>query len=419
MKKVFHVIAVLVLTCSLLPSCKMRPQDAERLKAEAENGNLKSIEVLAANGGELITQSERERYIDILVNNGNYRALAGKFNDEIYRSGRLSEAQQQAMYMRWMEKGARMGTPDCMYRLGMMYLEKAHLDSTKARFWLGQAADSLQAASRVELRKMAGERTVLDEPVYAFQQMWGYNCREQSFLNRASNAVFHFFSSGKKSTWKCLFGSTWWQSLLMVLAMIIVLSIGVICVFGKRGEGTVSVAVSGIYGWLNGTLLLVFNKAKSSIPGILVSSDAIGQFSRQPATYGLISDICIWGSWCCLAIIILMYLRGLLLRFQVGHLTVWRFFTYTFGTVFSCAFIYFLSGALSTLTWIIGVTLLVAFILGGFGREWTAEEWKAHEAEWAAQAEANRRAAQERERKKKDEDRWEWQQRAWDRDKNA
>lgn len=417
MKRLFHALSVLVLTCALLPSCKMRPQDAERLKAEAETGNLKSIELLAANGGELITQSERERYIDILVNNGNYRALAGKYNDEIYRSGHLSEAQQQAMYMRWMEKGAKMGTPDCMYRLGEMYLEKAHLDSTKASYWLGQAADSLQAAARVELRKMAGERTVLDEPVYAFQQMWGYNSREQSFLNRASNAVFHFFPASLKSTWKCLFGSTWWQSLLMVLALIVVLAIGVICVFGKRGDGALSVAASGIYGWINGMTLFIFTKEKSSIPGILVSSDAIGQFSRQPATYGLVSDICIWGSWCCLIIIVLMYLRGLLLRFQVGHLTVWRFFTYTFGTVFSSVFIYFLAGALSTLAWIIGVVLLGAFILGGFGREWTAEEWKAHEAEWAAKAEANRRAAQERERKKADAERWSWQQEQWRRQK--
>ena len=43
MKNVFHAIVVLVLTCSLLPSCKMRPEDAVRLKAEAEVGNLKSM----------------------------------------------------------------------------------------------------------------------------------------------------------------------------------------------------------------------------------------------------------------------------------------------------------------------------------------------------------------------------------------
>ena len=172
MKIVFHVIAVLVLTCSLLPSCKMRPEDAVRLKAEAEVGNLKSMEMLAAHGDTLVSTSERNHYMDVLTENGNFRALSGRFSEEFFKSGKLSEKQWQAMYMRWMEKGAKMGTPDCMYRLGVMYQEKEHLDTAKAMYWFRQAADSLQASARVELRKAAGELTALDAPRFAFRQMW-------------------------------------------------------------------------------------------------------------------------------------------------------------------------------------------------------------------------------------------------------
>ncbi len=77
MKKIFQVIFVLVLTCALLPSCKMRPEDAERLKAEAKAGNLKSMEMLAAYGDTLVSASEHNHYMDVLVKNGNLRALGG------------------------------------------------------------------------------------------------------------------------------------------------------------------------------------------------------------------------------------------------------------------------------------------------------------------------------------------------------
>ena len=415
MKKVFHVIAVLVLTCSLLPSCKMRPEDAVRLKAEAEVGNLKSMEMLAANADTLISASERNHYMDVLTENGNFRALSGRFSEEFFKSGKLSEKQWQAMYMRWMEKGAKMGTPDCMYRLGVMYQEKEHLDTAKAMYWFRQAADSLQASARVELRKAAGELTALDAPRFAFRQMWDYNAREQSFLNRFSNATFHFMSECLRSCWKNLFSARWWQSLLLMLMMLGVLIAGIIFALSRRGREGLSVAACGIYGWINGMTLFLFAKGKSAIPGILVSSDAIGQFSRQPATFGLISDICIWASWCCLIIIVLVYLVGLLRRIRLGVLSVWTFFTYTFGTVFSCVFFYCLAGGVSAMSRAIGFILAAILALFMFGGDISDEDLaRMEEAHIKRQQEE-----EERRRRKEDEDRWERQQRAWDRDKNA
>ena len=410
MKKVFHAIVVLVLTCSLLPSCKMRPEDAVRLKAEAEAGNLKSMEMLAANSDTLISASERNHYMDVLTENGNFRALSGRFSEEFFKSGKLSEKQWQAMYMRWMEKGAKMGTPDCMYRLGVMYQEKEHLDTAKAMYWFRQAADSLQASARVELRKAAGELTALDAPRFAFRQMWDYNAREQSFLNRFSNATFHFMSECLRSSWKNLFSARWWQSLLLMIMMLGVLIAGIIFALSRRGREAVSVAACGIYGWINGMTLFLFAKGKSAIPGVLVSSDAIGQFSRQPATFGLISDICVWASWCCLIIIVLVYLVGLLRRIRLGVLSVWTFFTYTFGTVFSCVFFYCLAGGVSVMSRVIGLIMaafLCSFMLGGdISDEELARMDEAHIK--------RQQEEEERRRRKEDEDRWERQQRAWE-----
>ena len=401
MKKVFYAIAALVLTCSLLPSCKMRPKDAERLKAEAETGNMKSMEMLAVYGDTLVSTTERNHYLDILAKNGNFRALSAKYSEEYYKSGKLSEKQWQSMYMRWMEKGARMGTPDCMYRLGVMYLENAQLDSTKAMYWLGQAADSLPAGARVELRKAEGKLTVIDAPRFAFRQMWDYNARGQSFLNRFSNATFHFMSECLRSSWKNLFSSRWWQSLLLMAFMLVVLIAGIAYALGRRGHEAISAAASGIYGWINGMTLFLFAKGKSAVPGILVSSDAIGQFSRQPATYGLISDICIWSSWCCLIILVLVYLMGLVERIKRGKLTVWSFLTYTLGTVFSCVFFYCLAGAISTMSRVIGFILAASLLILMAGTEGSEEETAKWEKELAKRREEAKKWQQEEARRRK------------------
>lgn len=414
MKKIFQVIFVLVLTCALLPSCKMRPEDAERLKAEAKAGNLKSMEMLAAYGDTLVSASEHNHYMDVLAKNGNFRALGGKFSEEYFKSGKLSEKQWKTLYMRWMEKGARMGTPDCMYRLGVMYLEKEVLDTTKAMYWLRQAADSLQASARVEVRKAEGKLTVLDAPRFAFRQMWDYNAREQSYLNRFSNATFHFMSECLRSSWKNLFSSRWWQSLLLMALMAGVLIAGIIYALGRQGREAVSVAACGIYGWINGMTLFLFAKGKSAIPGILLSSDAIGQFSRQPATFGLISDICIWGSWCCLIIIALVYLLGLIRRIRRGKLSLWSFFTYTFGTVFSCVFFYCLAGGVSAMSRVIGFILAAILFLFIFGGSISDEDLEVMDV----RAQKRQEEEAERLRKKEDEERWERQQQRWQDSKN-
>ena len=104
--------------------------------------------------------------------------------------------------------------------------------------------------------------------------MWEYTARDQSFLNRASNASFHFFSEFLRSSFspRNLFSPRWWQCLLMMLLMLGVLVLGVFYAILRIGPETASAAVSGIYGWLNGFALFCFAKGKSTISGISTGS---------------------------------------------------------------------------------------------------------------------------------------------------
>ena len=91
MKKPYYILAIPVLVCLFLPSCKMRPKDAERLRIEADTGELKSMEMLAVHGGDLITQDERNHYLaqegrrwwdKWRVQNGNIYTTACKIDSQ-------------------------------------------------------------------------------------------------------------------------------------------------------------------------------------------------------------------------------------------------------------------------------------------------------------------------------------------------
>ena len=404
MKKLLCPIAVLILACLVLPSCKMRTKDVERLKAEIEQGNLKSMEVYAVKADEKqITPEQLDEYLAILSKNGNFMALTISFTTECYEKGKTENSQWVPVYKRYMEKGARLGNPDCMYRLGKTYLEQDRPDSAMALKWLKQAADSSQAAANVTLRRIAGEESVLDRPRFAFRQMWEYTARDQSFLNRASNASFHFFSEFLRSSFspRNLFSPRWWQCLLMMLLMLGVLVAGVFYAILRIGPETASAAVSGIYGWLNGFALFCFAKGKSTISGILVSCDAIGHFTQQPATYGLISDLCRWGTWLWVIVIVFVYIRGLIGYARHRHLTVLTFLTYTLRTVFAVVFFYLLAGAVSVLSWVIGLFIAVVLLFFLPAALTTEEDWERWEEKWRKdqekwEAEAPIREAQAR-----------------------
>ena len=404
MNKFLYPIAILLSTCFLMPSCNMRPKDAERLKAEIEEGNRKSMEVYVVNASkELITPEESKQYLDILSQEGNFMALTVKFTDECYEKGKTEANQWEPVYIRWMEKGAKKGTPDCMYKLGMTYLEKDHPDSTKAVEWLTQAADSCQASANVVLRRIAGKETVLDRPRFAFRQMWRYTARDQSFLNRASNATFHFLAECLRSSFspRNLFGPNWWQCLLLIALMFGVLILGIVYAITRSGSESISALASGVYGWLNGFALFFFAKGKSSISGILTSCDAIGQFTQQPATYGLISDLCRWGTWVWALIIVAVYLRGLYGFITHRRLTVATFLTYTLKTLFAVVFFYLLAGAVSALSWFVGICVYIALFWIWPASHMTDEDWKKLDEKTAKQAEEAEKRRQEAERKKR------------------
>ncbi len=116
------IVAILFISVLLVAyfGRKMRPEDVQRLQAEAEAGNLKSMEVLMCHGDGVAPDALLLRYTDILAAAGNYKALAYKYMQEGKTSASweiLRGKEETARYIKWMKKGAEKGNPDCMYQL--------------------------------------------------------------------------------------------------------------------------------------------------------------------------------------------------------------------------------------------------------------------------------------------------------------
>ena len=114
----------------------------------------------------------------------------------------------------------------------------------------------------------------------------------------------------------------------------------------------------------------------------------------------MISDLCRWGSWCWLIIIILIYLRGLSLKIKSGQLTLLTFFKYTLGTLLINAFFYLLAGAVSIASWFVGFIIVMIF-LGSTVSDESLKKWE--EERPKREAEARKRRIEEANRTHKKE----------------
>ena len=234
MKKIRSTIFIVLSVLLVLSSCKMRPKDVERLQAQAEAGNLKSMEVLMCHGDGVAPDSLLLRYTDILAAAGNYKALTYQLMQEQQGSmgwELMRDKKETARYIRWMKKGAEKGNPDCMYQLAGEYKRKKiaspnstfvdnpYYDADLAMKWTRQAADSCHAFARNSLKYKDGTVNVLSRPRFVFRQIWDYNARGQSFFCKASNAAFHFLQDCFSNSLSTIVSRRWWQGLLMLLVM--------------------------------------------------------------------------------------------------------------------------------------------------------------------------------------------------------
>ena len=174
----FVALAIFVFIVLFPQTRRMRPKDVERLQAEAEAGNLKSMEVLMAHGDGVAPDSLLMHYTEVLAKAGNYKALAFKFMQE--NKGNASwevfrDKKETGLYIKWMKKGAEKGDPDCMYQLAGEYSRKdvaanaafvpnPYHNSDLAWKWTQQAADSCLAFARNSLKYRDRTVNVLSRP---------------------------------------------------------------------------------------------------------------------------------------------------------------------------------------------------------------------------------------------------------------
>ena len=367
MKNKTTTIAVILAIILFLPSCKMRPKDVTRLQAEAEAGNLKSMEVLMCHGNGVAPDSLLLHYTDVLAKAGNYKALSYKLIQE--QQGNASweimwDKKEAARYIKWMKMGAEKGNPDCMYQLAGEYKRN---NPELALKWTQQAADSCHAYARNSLKYRDGTVNVLSRPRLVFQQIWNYNARGQSFFNKVSNASFQFLVDCFNNSLSTIVSRRWWQGLLMLLVMAVVL-IGVIFYgFSFEGDSAVSIGASAAYGWLNAfTLFFVADGVWENVDGVLGNFDGMCHFTRQPGSYSLMSDICTWATWVWVIVFVFFFVKGIVNLKKQGRLTAFSLMKYTVATLCVNALFYLLGGSLTILSEVIafigGLLLLGAII---------------------------------------------------------
>lgn len=373
-----YIIVILAAAMCLLPSCKMRPKDVERLKAEADAGNFKSMETLMCHADTMVSQALLLHYMDLLADEGNYKALAYKYMQENGGAANwMKEKNDVARYIRWMKKGAEKGNPDCMFQLaeqyalkqvasGTHFIDNPFYDFDKAVKWSRQAADSCHSYARTNIRHWSGKETVLDRPRFTARQIWKYNARGQNIFNRASNAAFQYMADCVSNTFTSLFSRLWWQALLMAVVMLTVFVIVILYGFSFKGHSAVSIGASSIYGWLNGfTLFFIADGQWQNVAGILGSFDGMCHFTHQPGTYSLMSDICVWATWIWIILFAVLYFEGIMNLRKQGRLTVFSLLKYTFATLLINILFYLLGGALSVFSEVIAI-IAVILLIGAF-----------------------------------------------------
>ena len=382
MKKIRTIIAAILSLFLLLPSCKMRPEDVTRLQEEAEAGNLKSMEVLMCHGDGVAPDELLLHYTDVLAAAGNYKALTYKYMRESQANAGweiMRGKEETARYIKWMKNGAEKGNPDCMYQLAGEYKRKQiatpnctfvdnpYYNADLAWKWTQQAADSCYAYARNSLKYRDGTVNVLDRPRFVFQQIWNYNARGQSFFCKASNAAFQYMVDCFNNSLSTIVSRRWWQGLLMVLVMLVVF-IGVL-VYGLsfKGDSAVSIGTSAAYGWLNAfTLFFVADGVWENVDGVLGCFDGMCHFTRQPASYSLLSDICTWATWVWVIVFLFLFIKGIVNLRKQGRLTVWSLLKFAVATLLVNVLFYLLGGALSILSEaiaLIGIILLAGALI--------------------------------------------------------
>lgn len=360
--------------------------DVELLKDEAANGNTDAKRAIMLYGGKYFPKEQRESYRKELLEKGDFQAVALMRRMEIKEI--IDVAYPSKAMLHWMEYGAEKGNVDWMYNLALYHLSEKHFNPELAEKLITQAADSLHAFSRMRLRMWRNCNTVFDRGVLSFSQVWNRDMRQESFLCRFSNAAFNASYGFMNDCFSKLFTNIWWQCLLLMAFMIIILIVAILWATTLRPTHRRAILTSTLYGLFNGYVWYYMSTFFAGVEGVINISNAIGRFSRQEGTFGWTSDACVYLTWLWAALLLYFFVSGLLELRKAGELNVKSAAKYVFTFLFFNVIFYVMFstiGVFAKIFYLIMIVLIISFFFqssgsgNSDGRNHLLESLKDHE----------------------------------------
>lgn len=316
-----HVITgVLLYAVMFLSSCtfleevhgtlfvpSIRASEVDRLVAEADSGNVRAKRAILRYGRKLVPQETRDRYHNEMIELGEWEYLGFfKYMGVKPKEPTLTANPTAKSEFRWEEYGVEKGNTDCMYSLGVKYNLERSYNPERSELLLRQAADSLHAFARRELREREGSITVFDRGVFCFSQIWNRDMADESLLCRFSNATFHASYGFMVECFAQLLTHIWWQCLLFLAFMIIAFVVATLWATTLRKTTRHAVVTSAVYGMFNGYAWYYMGHACESY-GMLKTYNSIGHYTYQEGAFGWVSDACIYLTWIWTALMLLLF----------------------------------------------------------------------------------------------------------------
>lgn len=369
MKKLVYLLTVLLLTAG----CSMRESDVKRLTKLAEQGNQEAMLTLVRRADTtLVPKALKEHYLDVLIDSGNMGAL-------YTRSGRLAPNDLELL-----RDGAAKGIPFCVYELAqreaaLSLAQNKGFDREKYNQMMKQAADSGYIYAKVEVMDEEGTLTLLTRPKMVYDEIWDKTAKDFWWPTRFSNALFHYSSDFYTNCWSSIFTARWWQAILGIIFMVVVLIIGIVLIFFLNRENLIAVGTTGALGWLNGFALFYVYGA-GSLTGFFRVTDAIFHFTRQPLAYSTFTDITIVFTWIWAFVFIGCFVYSCMRLYQRKLYVSLAIFVPFY--LFINLFYYFLFASIAMLSMVLGIILAIAlgaWLIKSTGMQKALNDWKEHD----------------------------------------
>ena len=367
MKNTACMIGLMIVSVLLMMSCmrvdpKIRKSDVSRLTEEAANGSMAAKRSIVMYGFSKFPAELKKQYLEELAEAGDYDAINVMLDSVTPMNLVMLKVMPKEM-VDCMEYGVEKGVPNFMYRLAQEYGNKdsQYYDSLRADQLMRQAADSLHAYARRDIRKAEHKDHVTDRAVFAFSQIWHRDMADESLLCRFSNAAFQSSYGLLADSFLKLFTHVWWQCLLAFVIMIAGLLLALFGFIFLNGTLNYTAVTSSVYGLING-FILFFTTRFVIDDGLIVTNRCIGHFFREEGTFGWQSTMCLWTTWIWAVLLLAFFVKGIYDLWESGRLNVARVVIYVISFVLINVIYYIMFSTVSVFGQL--VIGLIVFFLG-------------------------------------------------------